>query len=532
MSSNKQRNQPPRDAEAAVRGEELFRIDGVSKSFRHVDALDDVSLTVGTGEVVGLVGENGAGKSTLLKILTGIHRPDDGQLFLDGEPITVDGPNDAASEGISLVHQEQDVIGNLTGYENMYLGLFDRFTTGGVLDRRAMREAGQEVIDELGIDIDLTDTVAHYDFNERQMLEIAKAFSYLGDADRPIILLDEPTAGLEEEGRDLLFEQIHRLRETASFVFVSHELDEVLEVCDRIYVLKDGAVVDEVAAADTTEDELQRAMVGRDASEEYYHVSAQRTVAGEDVALSADGLATDDGLADVSFDLREGEILGVVGVDGSGKARLGRILGGARAPDAGTVSVGGERIENPTVSKMVDSGVGYVPKERKSEGLLLYQPLRFNVSLPSIGLPSMRDDVPLAGRSLPLIDFDREEELAERAVERLNIKTPGIDELVERLSGGNQQKVVLAKWLMRDVSVLVFDNVTRGIDVGAKEEVYRLCRELADDGVSMLFIGDELPEVIGMANRILVMKDGSIVDVVEAPPGDKPTEEEIIQEMI
>ncbi|MFC6823704.1 sugar ABC transporter ATP-binding protein [Halopelagius fulvigenes] len=532
MSSNKQRNEPPSTAATDARGEELFRIDGVSKSFRHVDALDDVSLTVGTGEVVGLVGENGAGKSTLLKILTGIHRPDEGRLYLDGEETTVSDPSDAAGKGISLVHQEQDVIENLTGYENMYLGMFDRFTTGGVLDRRAMREAGRGVIDDLGIDLDLTDTVAHYDFNERQMLEIAKAFSYLGDVERPIILLDEPTAGLEEEGRDLLFDQIARLRETASFVFVSHELDEVLDVCDRVYVLKDGVVVDELPAEGTTEDELQRAMVGRDVSEEYYHVSAQRTVAGEDVTLSADELATDDGLDGVSFELRRGEILGVVGVDGSGKARLGRILGGASTPDSGSVAVDGDRIENPTVSEMVESGVGYVPKERKSEGLLLYQPLRFNVSLPSIGLPSMRDDVPVVGRSLPLVDFEREEELADRAVERLNIKTPGTGELVERLSGGNQQKVVLAKWLMRDASVLVLDNVTRGIDVGAKEEVYRLCRELADEGVSMLFIGDELPEVIGMANRILVMKDGRIADVVEAPPGDKPTEEEVIQEMI
>jgi ribose transport system ATP-binding protein len=208
------------------------------------------------------------------------------------------------------------------------------------------------------------------------------------------------------------------------------------------------------------------------------------------------------------------------------------LLGGAKPPQDGTITVDGERIDEVSVSRMVDAGIGYVPKDRKSEGLLLYQPLSFNVSLPSLGLESMRDAVPLLGKRLPLVDFERETDLAERAVEQFDIRTPGTQELVERLSGGNQQKVVLAKWLMRETPILVMDNVTRGIDVGAKEEVYRLCRDLAEEGVSIVFIGDELPEVIGMANRILVMKNGRVVDIVEAPPDNKPTEEAIIQEMI
>jgi ribose transport system ATP-binding protein len=520
------------DAAAGEPDEPFFRIEGISKSFQNVDALIDVSLRVDAGEVVGLVGENGAGKSTLLKILTGIHQPDAGTLSLGGEPVRVTGPRDAASKGISLVHQEQDVIPNLRGYENLYLGLFEQFATGGVLDQKSMREAGEEVVADLGIDLDLTRRVAEYEFNDRQMLEIAKAFSYLQGTDQPIILLDEPTAGLEEEGRKLLFERMNDLRDTASFVFVSHELDEVLQIADRIYVLKDGRVVDHTPAVAATEQSLQQAMVGRDVSEEYYRVSRQRDVSGNPVVLAADDLSDGTGLDGVSLAVREGEILGVVGVDGSGKARLGRILGGAVTPEDGTVTVDGSTVERFTVPRLVESGVGYIPKERKSEGLLLYQPLDFNVSLPSIGLESMRDALPFVGRRLPLVDFDAEDRMAEEAVEQLNIKTPGIDTLVERLSGGNQQKVVLAKWLMREADVLVMDNVTRGIDVGAKAEVYQLCRDLADEGVSMVFIGDELPEVIGMANRIVVMRKGRVEAVVDAPPADKPTEEEILQEMI
>lgn len=508
-------------------------IDGVSKSFGNVDALVDVSLTVEPGEVVGLVGENGAGKSTLLKILTGIHRPDDGELRLHGSSVTVDGPRDAASKGISLVHQEQDVVPNMTGAENLYLGLLDAFSTAGVFDRSALESAGNNVLDDLGIDLDLTDRVANYSFNDRQLLEIAKAFSYLEGVDHPFILLDEPTAGLEEEGRNVLFNRVNELRDSASFVFVSHELDEVLELTDRIYVLKDGRVVEETPTEQATEERLHRAMVGRETTDEYYLTPEQRSISTDtSTALEADDLGTDDGLSDVSFGLRGGEILGVVGVDGSGKERLGRLLGGPMLPDRGRIVVEGTEVEPPTVSNLVDAGVGYVPKERKSEGLLLYQPLRSNVSLPSLGLSTLHERLPVVGDSLPLVDFERERDLAERAIGQLAIKTPGVDTLVHQLSGGNQQKVVLGKWVVRDTTVLVLDNVTRGIDVGAKEEVYRLCRSLADEGVAILFIGDELPEVIGLSNRILVMKKGRIVRTIDAPADEKPDEETLIQEMI
>jgi len=516
-------------AESPVR----LHVDGLSKSFRHVDALTDISLQIQTGEVVGLVGENGAGKSTLLKLLNGIHQPDSGRIIIDGEPVRISGPRDAAQRGISIVKQEQDVVPNLTGYENLYLGRIPDYARAGVLDSDRMREDAQRIVDDLGIALDVSETVKSYNFNQRQMLEVAKAFSESIHTDNPVILLDEPTAGLEEDSRDLLFERIDELRNKASFVFVSHELDEVIEVSDRIYVLKDGELVTEEAASETTEASLQRAMVGRETAEEYYRVSRQRTHDSNDkTVLEADGIESENDLSDVSFELYEGEIFGIVGVEGCGKSSLGRVLCGAETPDDGVLEVRGNTIDPGSISQMVDAGLGYIPKDRKSDGLLLYQPLSMNISLPSIGTDRVTDALGGIGSLLGLIDHDKEIQMARRAIEELDIRTPGVEALVHQLSGGNQQKVVLGKWLMREADVLVMDNVTRGIDVAAKEEVYRVCRDLTEAGVSLVFIGDELPEVIGMSNRIGVMKKGRLVDIVDAPPNDKPSETEIISKMI
>jgi len=506
-----------------VAGESSLRVEGVSKSFRHVQALSDVSLDIRQGEVVGLVGENGAGKSTLLNILTGVLQADEGTLYVDGEEVAFTSPSEAADHGVSLVHQEQDVITNFRGYENLYLAR-ERERLG-VLDREGMREEAQSFVDNLGIDLDVDEFVQSYSFNERQMLEIAKAFHVSQKSDNPVILLDEPTAALEEAGRELLFDLVNDLRDRATFVFVSHELDEVLEISDRIYVLKDGELVDEKDAAAATADDLQRSMVGRETADEYYRVSQQRPA--DDLGsetLAVDGITDGDEIGPLSFSVSEGEIFGIVGVEGSGKERLGRLLAGDGKLTHGTVSVNGTQLKSPSVAEMVDAGVGYIPKDRKSEGLLLYQSVLVNTSLAMVR--KMKGKV-------PLLDLDAEKDATARAIEELNVKTPGPDALVHGLSGGNQQKVVIARWLAEDTPILVMDNVTRGIDVGAKEEVYRLCRELTEQGVSIVFIGDELPEVIGMSNRIAVMSEGQFVgEPFDAAQGNKPTEEDLIQEMI
>jgi ribose transport system ATP-binding protein len=510
-------------ADSAPERTSSFRVEDISKSFRHVQALDGVSLEVNRGEVIGLVGENGAGKSTLLNILTGVLQADDGQLYVDGEQVTFTNSREAADYGVSLVHQEQDVITTLRGYENLYLGR--ELEQLGVLEKETMRKNAQEFVDDLGINIDVNDYVRDYTFNERQMLEIAKAFHVSQKSDNPVILLDEPTAGLEESGRELLFDLVNDLRDRATFVFVSHELDEVLEISDRIYVLKDGEQVGMTHVEGATTDSLQQAMVGRETADEYYRVPDQRREDQlDDVAMDVDDIAHEDIVGPVSFSLREGEIFGIVGVEGSGKQRFGRLLAGDLETTSGSLTVEGTDLTNPSVSDMVDAGVGYIPKDRKSEGLLLYQSVLVNTSLAMI-----RD----MNGNMPHVDLDVEQEETERAIEELSIKTPGPNALVHGLSGGNQQKVVIARWLAQDTPILVMDNVTRGIDVGAKEEVYRLCRELTDRGVSIVFIGDELPEVIGMSNRIGVMAKGQfIAEPFDASTGNKPTEEELIQEMI
>lgn len=504
--------------------EAVLSAESISKSFRHVTALSDVSITARSGEVVGLVGENGAGKSTLLNILTGVLQPDDGRLLSGGEETRLENPRDAAEKGISLVRQEQDVLLNLRGYENLLLGRED--SNFGVLDREAMQEHAAEVMDELNIPLDVTKRAREYSFGQRQMLEIATAFDVARSAADPVILLDEPTAGLEKESRDLLFNRIAGWRDRATFVFVSHELDEVLEICDRIYVLKDGVLVDEMRQTAATTSALQQSMVGRETSSDYYKIPKQRPAESlGDPVLSADGVATEgeDGIGPVSFSLREGEIFGVVGVEGSGKTRLGRVLSGDTPPDSGSIAVGDDELDRPTTAEMVDAGIGYIPKDRKAEGLLLYHTVRENSSIAIVKRMNGK---------LPLLNLSLEREITADMIESLNIKAPGPEALVYSLSGGNQQKVVLGRWLAAEMDVIVMDNVTRGIDVGAKEEVYEHCRQLADDGVSIVFIGDELPEVIGMSNRIGVMKDGAIVERFSAAAGEKPAEEELIKEMV
>lgn len=513
------------DGTAEVSGEVRLRIENVSKSFRHVTALDDVSLTFDEN-VVGLVGENGAGKSTLLNILSGTLQPDEGRILLDDEPVTLARPQDAIRKGIFYVHQEQEVIPNLTGYENIFMGNDKQFSRFGITNEKKMHNEARDIIDDLGFEFDVEKPVSKYSFNERQELDIAKAFvlSRRSDRDHPVILLDEPTAALNEEGRERLFRLIRSLKDRSTFVFVSHELDEVLEITNKIYVLKDGKVVDEVRTEEATAESLQRSMVGRETSSEYYRIPDQieDRELGEPV-LEAKKLEIEDEIGPLDFSLRKGEILGVAGVEGSGKERLGRMLAGDLPPTSGTLTVNGEEVVPDSVATMVNAGVGYIPKERQSEGLLLYQPITLNTNLAII------DEM---YGWLPFIDTDREVEVTERMIEELNVIAPGRKSLVHSLSGGNQQKVVLSRWLAKDSPVLVMDNVTRGIDVGAKEEVYRLCRELTESGVSILFIGDEMPEVIGMSNRIMVMNRGQLADIVDAPKDGKPTEEALIEKMV
>jgi len=505
-------------------GDKYVSIHNLSKSFRHVQALNDVTIEIGKNEVVGLVGENGAGKSTLLNILTGIYSPDEGEIEIDGELVSFANPQDAANQGISLVQQEQSIVPNLTGLENLFMGSYNDFTRFGGINKKKMKSEGVDFVNQLGMSIPLSKKVNDYSFDQRQMLEIARAFYIALNAGvYPVILLDEPTAGLEEEGRNVLFNRIRDLKQEASFVFISHELDEVLTICDRIYVLKDGELVTEVLAENTTPDELQQKMVGRTTSEEYYATDDQipETELGA-VTLQVTELSSGD-TGPISFEVREGEIFGIVGVEGSGKETVGRMLAGVIPPESGSLTVDGNVVTDHTVKSHIAAGIGYIPKDRKAEGLLLYQDLTLNSMLPTIRT--------LRGH-LPITDRGQEKQFTKNIIDELDIKTPGLDEQVVNLSGGNQQKIVLGRWLQRDLPIFVMDNVTRGLDVGVKEEVYQICRDLSADGTTIVFIGDELPEVINMANRIGIMKNGKLAEIIDAPAENKPTEKEIVQEMI
>ena len=500
----------------------LLNLTNVSKAFAGVQALDRVSVEVRPGEVVGLVGENGAGKSTLIRILAGVYRPDSGTLALDGKPLTLASPRDANLHGIGIVFQEQSLLPNLTVAENIYLGQEKEFSRWGVILWPALRAAAKRQLEKVQLNIDPATRTAHLSFAERQMVELAKALALEERTERHlVILLDEPTSVLEQREIDILFERVRALRSRASFVFVSHRLDEVLQISDRVYVMKDGKVVTEKPAAETSVPELHRLMVGRELHAEYYREARQQPPAAN-VAMQAERLAVPGAYRNVDFTLREGEILGIAGVIGSGREELTRTLFGFLPHSTGKLVVAGKTVRLTSPDQAAALGIGYIPRERRVEGLVLTLPI-----VPNITLASLRT-VMQAGT----IQSGKERRLAETWVEKLRVRTPGVDALCLNLSGGNQQKVVLAKWMNASSRVLIFDHPTRGLDVGAKEEVYDLMRTLSEQGIAMVLTADTLEETIGLSHSILVMRDGEVTARFDAMPGSKPAQVDLIRHMV
>ena len=500
----------------------VLELRNVTKEFPGVRALDDVSMHVGRNEVVGLIGENGAGKSTLVKILAGIHRIDEGELIFEGEPTSFRSPRDAFNHGLAMVFQEQSIIQTLTVAENIFLGREREFLRFGVIDKRAMNSAARIELAKVHLDCDPAQKCARLDFAARQMVEIAKALSLDGRLDGDVvILLDEPTSVLERREIDILFEIIRELKGKASIIFISHRLDEVLEVSDRVYVLRDGAVVHETASADASITGLHEHMVGRQLDHQYYRENKQRSSFGEPV-LSVRDLSIDGEFRNLSFEVAEGEILGLAGVVGSGREAFARCLGGLLPPSAGEVLIDGKPVRLNHPHQAVNSGFGFVPSERKSEGIVSGLSVAENMTL-AAGERFSR---------LGFIRFDRERTECQGWIDRLQIRTPSTRTPMQSLSGGNQQKVVLSKWQIFGSKVAVLDHPTRGIDVGAKEDVYELIREMADQGVAIVLLGDTLEEVIGLSNRILVLRDGEVSARFDAPVGNKPDQLDLISNMV
>jgi ribose transport system ATP-binding protein len=502
--------------------ENVLEIQGVEKSFPGVKALDDVSIAIRPHEVVGLIGENGAGKSTLIKVLSGVYQLDRGRILVNGKEVRLRGPRDAFDHGIAMVFQEQSILPTLSIAENIFLGREQEFLAGGFLNKRKMHEAARTELAKVHLDLSPGTLCSELTFAERQMVEIAKAMSLDSRIDGHIvILLDEPTSMLEQREVDLLFQLVRDLKRRASFVFISHRLDEVIRISDRVYVMRDGAVVGEMPARDATLPKLHQLMVGRSLHVEYYR-QARQSEPAEDVVLEVDRLSRDGSFRDVSFSLRRGEILGVAGVIGSGREELARTLAGLLTPDSGTVRLHGRPVVLDRPAKAVKNGVGYIPSERKVEGIVGADSVAGNMTIASLSRFT-------AGG---LIRHAAERRVAGEWVRRLNIKTPSVATPVGSLSGGNQQKVVLARWRIAGSEVVILDHPTRGIDVGAKEDVYELIRDMTAEGLSIVLLADTLEEVIGLSNRILVMKDGEVTATFDAPPGAKPDQVALISRMV
>ena len=468
----------------------LLEMRSITKRFPGVVALDRVDFELERGEVHVLLGENGAGKSTLVKMLAGAYRPDEGEILLDGEAASISSATDAQKLGISTIYQEFNLVPQFTVAENIFLGRQPR--RFGFVDRRKMREEARKLLDRMKVLVDPDALVSDLGVAQRQMVEIAKALSL----NARILIMDEPTASLSGQEVERLFEIVRGLKkEEVAMIFISHHLEEVSEIGDRVTVLRDGKVVDRVPAS-TKHSELVRMMVGRSVEAQF---PRRRPELGE-VLLEVKNLSREGVLEDVSFSLRAGEVVGVAGIVGAGRTELARAIFGADPGDAGEVWVEGRRMERGDPREAKRRGMGFVTEDRQGQGIV--PPLSVAENL---GLASLERNTHVG-----LVNRREQRKQARKIIEDLNIRTPGPEQEIRFLSGGNQQKTVIGKWLLADSKVLIMDEPTRGIDVGAKVEIYELMNELTENGAGILMISSDLPEVLGMSDRILVMSGGRI----------------------
>ncbi len=501
----------------------MYQLNQVDKKFPGVHALKSVDFTIGRGEIVGLVGENGAGKSTLMKVIYGAYQPDGGTITIDGKTVRFQNPRQAMDHGIGMVFQEQSLITNLTVAENIFLGFEQQFVRWGVIDWKAMTAAAKRQLAKVKLDIDPATVTSKLSFAQRQLVELAKVLTLEERIDGDlVILLDEPTSVLAREEVELLFSLVRELTSRASFIFVSHRMDEVLELSDRIYVMKDGAVVDVVAQAEAQVEAIQHKMVGRDVDKEYYREQKQRPYDASMVLASFDNVSVAGKYDGISFDLHAGEVLCLVGTEGSGREAILRTVFGLEKPTSGTIKVKGAPYARTTAQEAVARGVGYVPRERKVEGIVNGMTVYENMTL------SQMKNYSSAG----ILRIGEEKALAEDWIKRLSIKTPDVYKDCGGLSGGNQQKVVLAKWRSGGSDIILLDHPTRGLDIGAKEDVYDMVREMCDAGAGIILVADTLEEAIGLSHTILVLKDGVFQKRFDGSPGDKPSLYDLVHHMI
>ncbi|MFV0407931.1 MAG: sugar ABC transporter ATP-binding protein [Propioniciclava sp.] len=491
------------------------------KSFGPVRAVRSVSLTARVGEVGGLVGENGAGKSTLLNMLSGTLNPDSGSILYGGRDVTFSSYKNATETGVFRIFQHQALVPNLSVAANIFLAQEDKFTRFGVIDSKRMERLTTEIFDELSIDLPPAAELGDLTFAERQVVEIVRSLAQarLLGIEHPVILYDEPTSALSREQIEFFFGFVHSIKDRAAQIFVSHRLEEIIELCDTMVVLKDGAVVsvqDDPHAL--TEKQIHELMVGRE-TEAYNRTNyVDRSQAPRLTLRDFSG----PGFHDINLEVMPGEVVGIAGVVGSGKSDLGRAIFELGAEAEGELAIDGAPPRKMGSRPGIRSSVGYVPTERHLEGVILGMSVAHNLSLPEVG----------AALTPPVLDRRKEVEETRVAIRDLNIKTPSHDTLISDLSGGNQQKVLIARWTTLKSRLLVLDNPTNGVDVGAKAEIYRIIEQLTEEGVAVLLISDDLPEILAMADRIVVMKDGGVKSMIEVDPNNPPTEVEIVAAMV
>lgn len=470
----------------------ILEMKDITKTFPGVKALNKVSISIERGTVHALVGENGAGKSTLIKVLAGIYHPEEGEVLLDGAKVVLHTPYESQQKGISVVHQELKMSETLSVAENVFLG--NLMYKGRVVDWKGMRRRADEMLRELGVPMDVDLAVETLSVAQKQMVEICKAIN----RHCKVLIMDEPSATLTEKEQALMFNTVRRLKQNGvTIIYISHRLEEIFDLCDNVTVLRDGMHIKTLPVASVTRDELVSMMVGRTVAKEYPHAGSE---VGE-VVLEARGLKRKGVLHDISFKLHRGEVLGIAGLVGAGRTELARAVLGIDKLDAGEILLHGEPVKINSFSKAIGLGLSLVPEDRKTQGLVQIATVCRNICMVNMDAVSHGF----------VVDASKEREISHEYVDKMDIATPDVETEAQYLSGGNQQKVVIAKWLLKDSEIVILDEPTRGIDVGAKSEIYHLIVHLVEQGKAVIMISSELPEIIGMSDRILVIHEGQLV---------------------
>lgn len=492
-------------------GEVLVRMEDIEKSFPGVHALSQAHFELCSGEVHALVGENGAGKSTLMKVLTGVYSKDSGHIYYKGREVEIPNPRAAQNLGISIIHQELNLMPHLTVAQNIFIGREPRKGINFMLNEPELNKRARELLDEIHMDLDPRAKVSNLTVAKQQMVEIAKVLS----VNAKVIIMDEPTSALAEAEIEELFRIIRHLRgEGKGIIYISHRLEELKQVADRVTVMRDGRYIDTVGIDEVTRDQIISMMVGR---EIYETASASPEKSSNEVVLEVKNLKRGRTIRDVSFKLKKGEILGFAGLMGAGRTEVARAIFGADPIEAGEIYVKGRKVNIKTPRDAVKHGIGYLSEDRKRYGLTPNLDVETNIVLAAFE------------RFVGLLGWVKQDKIrteSESCIEELKIKTPGLKQKVKLLSGGNQQKVIIAKWLIRNCDILIFDEPTRGIDVGAKSEIYNLLNDLVESGKSVIMISSELPEILRMSHRIIVMCEGRITGELGAT---EATQERIMQ---